>query len=265
MGKSKPSLGQNFLVDESAVLRIVDALGDIGDGLVIEIGPGRGALTQLLAARAKSLVAIELDRTLAPFLQIQFGGNPAVHILQQDILATDLSEITRQYGAGGKARVLGNLPYYITSDILLHLLDHGDAFDLAVLMVQREVAERVAARPGSRDYGMLSATVQMFARVEQLFTLPPEAFQPAPKVHSTVLRLTVAPRYGELGVERKPFENFLRSIFAQKRKILGRNLRNAGFSTERIAAAMETAGLDANVRAEACSLEAMAALHRALR
>jgi 16S rRNA (adenine1518-N6/adenine1519-N6)-dimethyltransferase len=161
--------------------------------------------------------------------------------------------------------VLGNLPYYITSDILLHLLDHGEAFDTAVLMVQREVAERVAAQPGSRDYGMLSATVQMFAGVEELFTLPPEAFQPAPNVHSTVLRLTVAPRYGELGVERKPIENFLRTIFAQKRKTLSRNLRNAGFFAEAIGTAMESVGLDAKVRAEACSLEAMAALHRALR
>ena|SRR5580698_5175214 len=264
MKKRKPSLGQNFLTDQRAILRIVDALGDVSDRLVIEVGPGRGALTQLLAQGAKSLVAIELDRTLAPFLQIQFGGDPAVHILRQDILATNLGEVTRQYGDGKKARVLGNLPYYITSDILLHLLDHGHAFDMAVLMVQREVAQRVAAQPGSREYGMLSATVQMFARVEELFTLSPEAFQPAPSVHSTVLRLTVAPRYDELGVERKPFEDFLRKSFAQKRKTLSRNLRNAGFSAERVTAAMESAGLDANVRAEACSLEAMAALFRAL-
>jgi 16S rRNA (adenine1518-N6/adenine1519-N6)-dimethyltransferase len=261
----KPSLGQNFLSDDAAIARIVDALGDLRDRLVLEIGPGHGALTHLLAQRAASVVAIELDRTLAPFLQARYSGNAAVHVLQQDILTTDLREIVQQYSPGNsKALLVGNLPYYITSDILLHLVDHADALDAAVIMVQREVAQRVAAQPGSREYGLLSATMQMFARVEDLFTLPPQSFSPAPTVHSTVLRLTMQPRYAELGVERKPFEDFLRKIFAQKRKTLSRNLRNAGFDADRIAAAMAEAGLETNIRAEACSLGATAALYRAL-
>jgi 16S rRNA (adenine1518-N6/adenine1519-N6)-dimethyltransferase len=262
--KKKPSLGQNFLVDESAVQRIVASLGDLSGRLVIEVGPGRGAITDMLAAHAGTLVAIELDRTLAPALQGRYSGRSNVHVLQQDILTTNLTEIAQHYAPERKALLVGNLPYYITSDILLHLADHAAALDQAVVMMQREVAERVAAQPGTREFGMLSATMQMTAEAEQLFTLPPEAFLPPPQVYSTVLRLQMRPRYAELVVDRSAFEQFLRAAFAQKRKTLSKNLRNAGYSTEAIHTAMEQAGEDSTVRAEACSLEALAAIHRNL-
>jgi 16S rRNA (adenine1518-N6/adenine1519-N6)-dimethyltransferase len=265
LSKNKPSLGQNFLTDTSATQRIVDALGDMRGRLVIEVGPGGGAITDLLAARAGTLVAIELDRTLAPALRERFATNPGIHVLQQDILQTDLSAIAAQYAsASEKALLVGNLPYYITSDILLHLVDHADALELAVVMMQREVAERVAAVPGTREFGMLSATMQMAARTEALFTLPPASFHPPPDVHSTVVRMTMRPRYAELGVERMAFERFLRFAFAQKRKTLARNLRNAGYESERLQSAMSAITMDGNVRAEACELEQMAALFRAL-
>jgi 16S rRNA (adenine1518-N6/adenine1519-N6)-dimethyltransferase len=159
--------------------------------------------------------------------------------------------------------VVGNLPYYITSDIVLRILELHNHIERAVIMVQREVADRIAAHPGNRDYGLLSATTQLFARVEKLFTLPPGAFSPPPQVHSSVLRLTMAPRLEELQVEEAPFLAFLRLAFAQKRKTLANNLRPQ-FKLEAIRAALKKAGLRADVRAEAISLEKTAAMFRAL-
>ncbi len=197
----KPKLGQNFLVDDAARHAIVDALGDISQRTVIEIGPGHGALTEILAGRAKRLVACELDRALAAELTFRFRDQPHVQIVETDFLKTDLSTLIP---AGETADVIGNLPYYITSDILLKLFAAGSAglIARAVLMMQREVADRVAASPGVRDYGLLSATAQMNAQVDALFTLPPSAFSPPPDVYSTVLRLEFAPRFAELGRRR---------------------------------------------------------------
>ncbi len=166
--------------------------------------------------------------------------------------------------AGERLRVAGNLPYYITSPILLKLAASHAALDLAVLMVQREVAERVTAAPGSRDYGLLSATVQMYGPVEQLFTLPPSAFSPRPQVHSTVFRWRFAPRFAELGVDEAGFLRFLRQAFAQKRKTLANNLRAAGFAPATAGAALAKAGIDQKTRAEAVPLEDLAALWRGL-
>jgi 16S rRNA (adenine1518-N6/adenine1519-N6)-dimethyltransferase len=167
--------------------------------------------------------------------------------------------------AGESADVIGNLPYYITSDILLKLFAAGvdGGINRAVLMMQREVAERVAAAPGVRDYGVLSATAQMHAQVEDLFTLPPSAFSPPPEVYSTVLRLHFAPRFRELRVDASGFDAFLRQSFAQKRKTLQNNLRAAGYSAAELSTAWP-AGIPSQARAESLSLEAMAELYRAL-
>ncbi len=260
--RRKPKLGQNFLVDDRARQSIVDALGPIGSRTVFEVGPGQGALTDLLAARAKNVIAVELDRTLAPALAERYAGQPHVRIVEADILTTDLAALVPP---GDTVDVVGNLPYYITSDILLTLFAAGQRGLLrqAVVMMQREVAERVAAGPGSRDYGMLSATTAMNASVEHLFTLPPGAFRPQPEVYSSVLRLHFAPRFAELEVEPGPFTAWLRSAFAQKRKTLVNNLRVAGYTPEAISAAWP-AELPADVRAEAVPLESSAALFRTL-
>ena len=189
--RDKPKLGQNFLADSHAAEKIVAALGDITHALVVEIGPGRGALTDLLAARAGHLIAIELDRMLATELRYKHGRNSRIEILEGDVLRIDFRTVlNRTIGPLGdlrpekpvRARVVGNLPYYITSDILLRLFEFHELFELMVIMVQREVAERIAAQPGTRDYGLLSATAQLYARVEKLSTLPPGAFSPPPKV-----------------------------------------------------------------------------------
>lgn len=267
----KPKLGQHFLSDEFAP-QIVDALGDIAGSTVLEIGPGKGALTGRLARRAQRLIAIELDRVLSAQLRMKFALAPNVEIIEGDILAIDFHTLfgpkpgASRPGlvqAPQKAHVVGNLPYYITSDILLRLFSFRQYLDRIVIMVQREVAERISAPPGGSDYGLLSATAQLYARVENLFTLPPDAFTPPPKVHSAVLRLTIEPQLDLLQVPEQKFIDFLKLSFGQKRKTLWNNLKPQ-FDGKQLRSAMAGAGIGADARAEALSLEKSAALFRAL-
>lgn len=268
----KPKLGQHFLMDKVAAQRIVESLGDLSQSTVLEIGPGRGALTSLLARQARRLIAIELDRVLAAQLRMHFSLTPNVEIIEADILALDFDTIfgpkpgSMRPGINHEpqpAKVVGNLPYFITSDILLKLFACRKYFEEIVVMVQREVGDRLAAQPGSRDYGLLSATAQLYTRIEKLFTLPPGAFSPPPKVHSTVIRLTMEPRLERLQVPEDAFIRFLKLSFGQKRKTLWNNLKSE-YDPRILRTAMERAGVKPNVRAEAVSLEKTAALHRAL-
>lgn len=260
--KRKPKLGQNFLVDDRTRHAIADALGDVSRRTVIEIGPGRGAITDILAPRCGRLIALELDRELAPALARRFADQPQVQIVEIDVLKADFGSLIPQ---GETADVIGNLPYYITSDILLKLFAVGSAglLSRAVVMMQREVADRVAASPGVRDYGLLSATAQMNARVDRLFDLPPSAFSPPPEVYSTVLRLRFTPRFAELDVDPAGFDTFLKQSFAQKRKTLENNLRAAGYSSGQLATAWPQS-IPRRARAESLGLEAMAELYRTL-
>ncbi len=268
----KPKLGQHFLADHSAAGKIVEALGDVSQGTVLEVGPGRGIITSLLAPRTRRVIAIELDRVLAPQLRMKFALRPNVEIIEGDILAIDFSTLfgpkpgSTRPGIDFKpepVRVVGNLPYYITSDILLRLFAHRQYFETIVIMLQREVAERLAAAPGTSDYGLLSATAQLYARVDNLFTLPPGAFSPPPKVHSTVVRLTLAPRIESLRVPEEEFINFLKLSFGQKRKTLWNNLKSQ-YAPDVLRSALEKTAVKPTVRAEALSLEKSAALFRAL-
>jgi 16S rRNA (adenine1518-N6/adenine1519-N6)-dimethyltransferase len=317
--KQKARLGQNFLVSATAQRAIADALGDVSGTAVVEIGPGKAAITDILAARARKLIAIELDSTLGPALRTRFllsneaSGRDRVEVLLGDVLRVDftalagrlakervgkagvadggedgraleekaaearaagMGEGSRAVSENGGARavggedrlaVVGNLPYYITSDILLHLFRHEAVLSRAVLMVQREVADRIVAEPGTSEYGILSATCQLYARVERLFTLGPEAFSPPPEVHSSVVRLVFAPRFAELGVEAGAFLKHLRVSFAQKRKTLANNLRAAGFAAADIARALGEAGVEAQARAETLTLEEQARVFLGLR
>ena len=270
--RSRPKLGQHFLVDSTAATRIVEALGDISQGTILEIGPGRGALTSLLAKQARRLIAIEIDRVLAAQLRMNFSQEPNVEIIEGDVLAIDFHTLfgpkpgSTRPGMNHQpevVRVVGNLPYFITSDILLRLFEFRQYFETIVLMVQREVADRLAAAPGRSDYGLLSATTQLYARVEKLFTLPPEAFSPPPKVDSTVVRLRISPKIDSLRVPEAEFIGFLKLSFGQKRKTLWNNLKSQ-YKPAVLRAALEKAGVKPTVRAEALSLEKSAALFRAL-
>jgi len=254
---TRPKLGQHFLVDDAAAIRIVDALGDISQTTVLEIGPGRGAITERLAKRARRLIAIELDRVLAAQLRMNFSLTPNVEIIEGDVLAIDFDTLfgpkpgSTRPGMESKpepVRVVGNLPYFITSDILLRLFEYRRYFDTILLMVQREVADRLVARPGGS---------------EKLFTLPPDAFSPPPKVQSSVVRLSIASRVENLRVPEQDFINFLKQSFGQKRKTLWNNLKSQ-YQAKQLREALDKAGVKPTVRAEALSLEKSAALFRAL-
>jgi len=254
----KPKLGQNFLRDDRAIQRIAAALGDLSHQTVVEIGPGQGAITGVLAEKAAHVLAIELDHDLATFLRVQFSSEQ-VSVIEQDVLQFDFAAAAAQ--AGHRLAVVGNLPYYITSHILLKLAASHGALDRAVLMVQREVADRIVAAPACRDYGLLSVTVQMYGPVEPLFTLPPSAFATPPDVHSTVFRWRFAPRFTELGVDEPGFLAFARQAFAQKRKTLANNLRAAGFESSFMQSALAAADIPPQSRAEELALESFAALY----
>jgi 16S rRNA (adenine1518-N6/adenine1519-N6)-dimethyltransferase len=271
--QSKPKLGQHFLASEEVAARVVEALGDVSQSTVLEIGPGRGILTSLLARRARRLIAVELDRVMAAQLRLKFGMTRNVEVIEADILAIDFDSLFGPKPGLSRpgidlrtepVKVVGNLPYYITSEILLRLFEFSKYFESIVIMVQREVAERIAAEPGGSDYGILSATAQLYARVENLFTLPPSAFVPPPKVHSSVLRLTIDPQQEKLGVAGDGFIDFLRISFAQKRKTLWNNLK-LKYETKDLKRALAEARVKATARAETLSLEESAALYRALR
>lgn len=267
-----PKLGQHFLIDTSAADRIADAFGDLSQSTVLEIGAGRGALTSLLARRTRRLIAIELDRVLAAQLRMKFSLTPNVEIIEGDVLAIDFDTLfgpkpgSTRPGMNHQpepVKVVGNLPYFITSDILLRVFAYRKYFETIVLMVQREVGDRLAAKPGTSEYGLLSATAQLYSHVEKLFTLPPGAFSPPPKVHSIVVRLSIASRIEGLGVPEEAFIDFLRKSFGQKRKTLWNNLKS-DYEPKALRAALEQSGVKPTVRAEALSLEKSAALFRAL-
>lgn len=269
----KPKMGQNFLVDRSAMQQIVEALGDITKSTVMEIGPGRGALTDFLAVRAGRLIAVELDRVLSAQLRMRYARFANVEVMEADILKTDIATmIGKRPGPLRdlrptdpiRAKVVGNLPYYITSDILLALFGASRYIENIVVMVQLEVADRLTAKPGGSEYGLLSATAQLYGNVEKLFKLPPGAFSPPPKVHSGVVRITVAPKFAELGVDEAGFIKFLRLIFGQKRKTLFNNLREK-YDGEAAKEALSAAKVRADVRAEALPLERMAQVYLSLK
>jgi 16S rRNA (adenine1518-N6/adenine1519-N6)-dimethyltransferase len=260
----KPKFGQNFLHDEQAIERIAESLGDLTGRTVVEIGSGRGAITGALASRAAHVLAVELDSQLAAWLRTQFSPE-RVTVVEQDVLNFNFEKACAESAAADKRLlVVGNLPYYMTSPILLKLAASHAVLDRAVLMVQREVAERVVAQPGSRDYGLLAVTVQMHGPAQQLFTLPPGAFTPPPKVYSTVFRWRFAPRFAELGVEEAGFLHFVRQCFAQKRKTLANNLRAADIPPATVAAALAQAAIAPQTRAEALPVEALATLWKCL-
>jgi 16S rRNA (adenine1518-N6/adenine1519-N6)-dimethyltransferase len=268
----KPKLGQHFLTDPSAAQRIVEALGDTSQDTVLEIGPGRGVLTALLSRLTRRLIAVEIDRVLAAQLRMKFALAPNVEIIEADILSIDFDSLfgpkpgsTRPGMAitPERVRVVGNIPYYITSDILLRLFEYRQYFSTVVVMVQREVAERLNAKPGGSEYGLLSATAQLYARVENLFTIPPAAFSPPPKVQSAVVRLTMDPKFEQLGVPESGFIDFLRLSFGQKRKTIWNNLKT-NYDSSTLRSALAEAGVKPGARAEALPLEKTAALFRGL-
>jgi 16S rRNA (adenine1518-N6/adenine1519-N6)-dimethyltransferase len=260
----RPKLGQHFLLSARYRERIAQALRLRPDDLVIEIGAGQGAMTDLLAARARHVVAVELDAALAAALAEKLKDHAAIEVKQADFLATDIAEICR--GAGAKqCYVFGNLPYYITSPILHHLLESHPWIRGMALLMQREVAERVTALPGGRDYGYLSVAVQLFSRPRILFNVPPGAFSPPPKVQSGLVEFEMSARFPKWSSEQESgFLDFTKLCFAQKRKSLANNLARA-FPRQQVNEVFAGLQISPNVRAEQLTLEELATLRSALR
>lgn len=260
---NRPKLGQHFLTDSRYQRRIADALDICANDLVIEIGAGRGAMTGLLAERAGRVVAIELDRTLVVHLQKKFEAEPRIEIVQGDILAMELAAICKRHQTE-RCFVFGNLPYYITSPILDRLRLFRKAIRAMALLVQREVADRIVAGPGSRDYGYLSVFVQLFSRPRLLFAVPPGAFSPPPQVHSALVEFQMEARLTHLdeGAQNLLLE-FVKRCFARKRKNIINNLSGIAPRTK-VEELLTELNLPVTVRAEEMTIEQFAALHARL-
>jgi 16S rRNA (adenine1518-N6/adenine1519-N6)-dimethyltransferase len=215
---AKRSLGQNFLTDGSVIARIVDAVDPDEDDVVVEIGPGRGALTEKLVERKARVLAFEVDTELARMLEETFRDVPSVEVIEADALRIDFTKI----GDGRKLRLVANLPYNVSTAILQRLFASADIFEDCVLMFQREVVDRIAAKPGSKDRGYLSVLAQAYFDVAKLFDVPPTAFRPVPKVWSSVVRLVPRP---ERPFDGQALEKIVSASFAQRRKTILNNLK----------------------------------------
>ncbi len=262
--RAKRSLGQNFLVDPQAAARIVDAAAVSSQDRVVEIGPGKGALTDFLVRRAAEVVAVEKDDDLHALLAERFAGHPSIQVLHQDALTWDVDSLP----PGTRWKVVANLPYNVATPIVLRLLARGDLFSDLVLMFQREVALRFAANPGGRDYGIPSVLAKVYADSYPLFAIPPGAFRPIPKVVSTVVRFRVLPQPRVPPGEMLGFEKTLRAGFHGRRKTLLNSLMHAAETSTRGGEAIRDAvrawGGDSSRRAETLSLEEFLALSRLL-
>lgn len=249
--------GQNFLIDTHVLEKIIGASGVTKDDCVLEIGPGIGTMTQYLAEHARQVVAVEIDRNLIPILGETLAGYDNVEVINADILKVDIKELADRYNDGRPIKVVANLPYYITTPIIMGLLEGNVPLDNITIMVQKEVADRMQEGPGSKEYGALSLAVQYYAKPEIVANVPPNCFMPRPKVGSAVIRLT---RYSEPPVSVKDpglMFRLIRASFNQRRKTLQNGLNNSPelhFSKEEIATAIEKMGLPATVRGEALSL-----------
>ena len=255
----RKSLGQHFLNDRRILQRIVDALDLTGEETVVEIGPGRGSLTALLAPVAKRLVLIELDRVLAARLREKYASDPRISVVEADVLTVDLGEV-----AGGPFRLVGNVPYYITTPILFHALERPRP-DRAVYLVQKEVADRIVAAAGSDDYGALSANVQALAIPKMLFRVGPGAFNPPPKVDSAVVRIDPRPDPVIAQAEERTYQRFVIDAFGMRRKQLRRVIRSIWqLSAEAADEILARCNLDPTARPETLTPDDFARLLRAL-
>ena len=255
--------GQNFLIDPHVLDKIIGAAGVTKEDMVLEIGPGIGTMTQYLAEAAGKVVAVEIDNNLIPILKETLADYDNITIINEDILKVDIKKLAEEYNGGRPIKVVANLPYYITTPIIMGLFESGVPIDNITVMVQKEVADRMQVGPGSKDYGALSLAVQYYAEPYIVANVPPNCFIPRPNVGSAVIRLT---RHQTPPVEVKDRElmfKLIRASFNQRRKTLLNGLNNSpelSFGKEQIAAAIEQLGVPAAVRGEALTLEQFARL-----
>ena len=255
--------GQNFLIDPHVLDKIIGAAGVTKEDMVLEIGPGIGTMTQYLAEAAGKVVAVEIDNNLIPILKETLADYDNITIINEDILKVDIKKLAEEYNGGRPIKVVANLPYYITTPIIMGLFESNVPIDNITVMVQKEVADRMQVGPGSKDYGALSLAVQYYAEPYIVANVPPNCFIPRPNVGSAVIRLT---RHKEMPVQvtdPKLMFRLIRASFNQRRKTLQNGLNNApdiSFAKEQIIAAIESLGVPATIRGEALDLKQFAQL-----
>lgn len=255
--------GQNFLIDEGIVNKIVREAGVTKDDFVLEIGPGIGTMTQLLCEQAGGVAAVEIDTNLIPILKETLADYDNVTIINEDILKVDIKKLAEEKNGGKPIKVVANLPYYITTPIIMGLFESNVPIDSITVMVQKEVADRMQVGPGTKDYGALSLAVQYYSKPQVVINVPPECFIPRPNVGSAVIRLT---KYKEPPVkvkDEKLMFKLIRASFNQRRKTLANGLNNSpeiNFSKEEITAAIESLNKGPSIRGEALTLSEFAAL-----
>lgn len=259
--------GQNFLVDMRVLDKIIAAAEITETDFVLEIGPGIGTMTQYLCEHAREVAAVEIDRNLIPILADTLGGYQNVEVLHDDILKVDIGRLAQERNQGNPIKVVANLPYYITTPIIMGLFESHVPIESITIMVQKEVAERMQAEPGTKDYGALSLAVQYYAKPEVVAYVPPNCFIPRPKVGSAVVRLT---KHREKTVQAQDeglMFQIIRASFNQRRKTLVNGLHNApglALGKEQVASALEKLGISPNVRGEALTLGQFAELSNLL-
>ncbi len=255
--------GQNFLIDTHVLDKIIAAAGITKDDVVLEIGPGIGTMTQYLSEAARQVIAVEIDDNLIPILKDTLNGFDNIVIIHDDILKVDISHLAAQYHSGRPIKVVANLPYYITTPIIMGLFEKKAPVDNITVMVQKEVADRMQVGPGSKDYGALSLAVQYYAEPYLVANVPPNCFLPRPKVGSAVIRLTCYPKPPVTVQDPALMFRLIRASFNQRRKTLQNGIYNSpdlSFSKEQIAAAIFALGMPPAVRGETLTLEQFARL-----
>lgn len=259
--------GQNFLIDTHVLEKIIEEAHITKDDCVVEIGPGIGTMTQYLAESAGYVVAVEIDRALIPILQDTLSAYDNVEVINEDILKVDLKKLVEEKNGGRPFKVVANLPYYITTPIIMELLESGVPLHSITVMVQKEVADRMQAGPGTKDYGALSLAVQYYAQAEVVANVPPNCFIPRPNVGSAVIRLTRYEKPPVYAQDETLMFAIIRASFNQRRKMLANSLGNAaGLSVEKEAVrnALISMGLPETIRGEAMTLEQFAQLSNLL-
>lgn len=255
---AKKSFGQNFLVDEFYINKIINALNPQDDETIIEIGAGRGALTEKLVESGANIVAVELERDMIAVLKEKFGTHENFTLVAADALKTDFREIAKNAPQNVKIKLVANLPYYISTAILQKLIEDREVFAEMILMFQKEVVERITAKVGDSERGFLTVLVENYLAAEKLFDVPPRAFRPSPKVNSSIVRL-ISKENTEIETEK--FRSLISTAFKQKRKTLYNNLKN---DYKNVQTVLGECGIDANVRAESLTLEEWQKLNLAI-
>lgn len=258
--------GQNFLIDTHVLEKIVDEAGIDEDDCVLEIGPGIGTMTQYLCERAGRVIAVEIDKALIPILTDTLSSYSNVEIINEDILKVDITNLCNKYNNGRPIKVVANLPYYITTPIIMGLFESGCPLESITIMVQKEVADRMKCGPGSKDYGALSLAVQFYSNPEIVANVSPESFIPKPGVGSTVIRLTRYPKPPVEVDDEKYMFKLIRAAFNMRRKTMVNSLMsgNLGLTKEEILSAIDKLNLSPQVRGEALTLNEFAALSNIL-